>query len=79
MLGHIENDDIYVVPGHDSIWVEPVVLRCDTCHSERYPNYRNDFVDYDAISCLQCIDKAIEQELTRLKKVALHSATFFCV
>jgi hypothetical protein len=60
MSGHIENEERYVRPGVFSIPVEPVILPCEECHSEDYPNYRYDMVILTGVLCKRCLDEEIE-------------------
>jgi hypothetical protein len=64
--GHIENEDMYI-HGAFSTPVEPVVLPCNRCQRENYPNYRNDLIDIDAVHCLPCLDRLTASEAVASK------------
>jgi len=40
--------------------VEPVVLPCDECQGEAYPNYRYELVGMSGVLCKPCLNKELE-------------------
>jgi len=36
--------------------VEPVILPCEECHSENYPNYRYELAGMSGVLCKKCLD-----------------------
>lgn len=58
MSGRIENQERYI-QGVLSIPVEPVILPCEECHGENYPNWRYEAVGISGVLCKPCLDKEV--------------------
>jgi hypothetical protein len=57
-MGYISNEETYISP-EISIPVEPVILPCENCRGEDYPNYRLELAGDEQVLCLRCLEREI--------------------